>query len=50
MSNYIDSEERFAEYLSAALEEDDPALLLIALRVSYRLLSPQQSPAVQGKD
>ncbi|MFA7680034.1 MAG: addiction module antidote protein [Pigmentiphaga sp.] len=30
-AEYLDSEEAIAEYLSAALEEDDPALFLAAL-------------------
>ncbi|CAM5452716.1 hypothetical protein AFAE65S_02979 [Alcaligenes phenolicus] len=30
-AEYLDSEEAIAEYLSAALEEDDPALFLSAL-------------------
>lgn len=30
-SEYLDSEEAIAAYLSAALEEDDPALFLAAL-------------------
>lgn len=30
-TEYLDSEEAIAEYLSAALEEDDPALFLAAL-------------------
>jgi len=30
-AEYLDSEETIAEYLSAALEENDPALLLAAL-------------------
>ncbi|MCB4323135.1 putative addiction module antidote protein [Alcaligenes sp. 13f] len=30
-AEYLDSEESIAEYLSAALEEDDPALFLSAL-------------------
>ena len=30
-SKYLDSDEMIAEYLTAALEEDDPELLLLAL-------------------
>jgi len=30
-TEYLDSEEAIAEYLTAALEEDDPALLLAAI-------------------